>query len=172
MTTIKASILLAVTLLASGHVIALTSDITKPAIISANNQTIDLAKNFATFTGNVTIKQGSILISADRLQIFNHGNSGKEVMVLTGKPALFSQLLDQGGKMTAQAKTIRFERAKNIVSLTTDAQLKQQDSLVKSQFISYDMAKKVLLASGKGAGSSGSSKRVTTILQPTNNEKK
>jgi len=169
MTTIKASIFLALSLFASGHAVALDSDARKPAVISANNQTIDLAKNYALLSGGVTIKQGSIVISADRLKIYNHGNSGKEIMVLTGNPAKFSQKLEQGGLLTAQAKTIRFERANNIVSLTTDAQLKQQDSLVKSQFISYDMANKLLLANSKGK--SNSSKRVVTILQPTSDKK-
>ena len=170
MKKIKASTLLALTLLASAHAIALTSDVNKPAVISANNQTIDLVKNFAMLSGNVTIKQGSILISADSLKIYNHGKSGKEIMVLTGNPAKFSQQLEQGGQLKAQAKTIRFERAKNIVSLTTDAQLKQQDSLVKSQFISYDMAKKVLLANNQDKTTP--SKRVVTILQPTSSDKK
>lgn len=166
MTTIKTSILLSLALLVSSNAIALDDDIKKQAIIASNNQKIDIAKNFAVFTGAVTIRQGSILISADRLEIFNHGHSGKEVMVLTGNPARFSQELEQGGKVTAHANEIRFERANNIIRLTTNAQLQQNESLVKSQHINYDMARKLL----KANGDADAKKRVTTILQPTKDD--
>ena len=105
------------------------------------------------------------------MEIFNHGQSGKEVMILTGSPARFSQKLEDGGQVTAHANQIRFERANNIIRLTTNAQLQQNESLVKSQFISYDMARKLLIANGTVSGKVDPSKRVITILQPTNDDK-
>ena len=166
MTIIKASILLAIALFTT-NATALESDIKQQAIIDADHQEIDLAKNFAVFSGNVTIKQGSILISATRLEIFNHGVSGKEVMILTGDPARFSQQLALGDKVIAQANEIRFERSNNMIKLTNNAQIQQNESLVKGQFISYDMANKLLSANG----STDNKKRVTTILQPTKDKK-
>lgn len=170
MTIIKASILFSMALFASSNAIALNDDIKKQAIIASNNQKVDIAKNFAVFSGDVTIKQGSILISAERLEIFNHGHSGKEVMILTGNPAKFSQDLEQGDKVTAHANQIRFERANNIIRLSKNAQLQQNESLVRSQSISYDMARKLLIANGNTNEKLDANKRVTTILEPTNDD--
>ncbi|NRA84106.1 MAG: lipopolysaccharide transport periplasmic protein LptA [Gammaproteobacteria bacterium] len=171
MTTLKASIFITIALFISNNAMALDDDINQPTLIFSDNQKIDIDNSFAIYSGNVTIKQGSILITADLLKIHNNGQPGQEVMVLTGNPATFSQALELDGTVKASAKAIRFERANNTITLNIDAQLQQNESLVKSQFISYDMAHKVLIANGNSKGDSDPSKRVITILQPTTDKK-
>lgn len=162
MKTIKASALLILALLFNDQSLALADDFSKQAAISADNQYIDIGKSVAVYTGNVKITQGSISISADRLEIYNHGNSGLELMVMVGKPAKFTQTVDDGTVITAHASEVRFERAKNIIKLNRDAQLTWGKNVVKGELITYDMIKKLLNADGDLKKDN----QVTTILQP------
>lgn len=165
MKTIKASALLFLALITCNQSFALSDDFSKKASISADNQYIDIGKSVAVYKGNVKITQGSINISAERLEIYNHGNSGLELMVLTGKPAKFSQTVDDGTVISAQAREIRFERGTNVIKLSNTAQLTWGKNTVSGELITYDMIRKLLNADGDA----NKQNQVTTILQP--NEK-
>jgi len=162
MKTIKASALLLLAIFC-GKSFALSDDFNKEASISSDSQYIDIGKNVAVYKGNVKITQGSISISADRLEIYNHGNSGLELMVLIGKPASFSQTVDDGTVISAQASEVRFERGTNIIKLNRNAQLTWGKNVVKGELITYDMIRKLLNADGDAKRE----KQVTNILQPT-----
>jgi len=164
MKIIKASALLLLAIFC-GKSLALSDDFNKEASISSDNQYIDIGKNVAVYKGNVKITQGSITISADRLEIYNHGNSGLELMVLIGKPARFSQTVDDGTIISAQASEVRFERAANVIKLSRKAQLTWGKNVVKGELITYDMIRKLLNADGDAERDN----QVITILQP--NEK-
>jgi len=165
MKTIKASVLLILALMTCNQSLALTSDFSQQAKISADNQYIDIGKSVAIYRGNVKITQGSITVNADRLEIYNHGNKGLELMVLSGKPARFSQTVDDGTVISAQANEVRFERGSNIIKLSSQAQLTWGNNTVNGELITYDMLRKLLNADGD----ENKENQVTTILQP--NEK-
>jgi len=162
MKTIKASVLLFLALLTCNEALALSDDFNQQASITADNQYIDIGKSVAVYKGNVKIIQGSISISADRLEIYNHGNSGLELMVLKGNPARFSQTVDDGTVISAQASEVRFERGANIIKLNNKAQLTWGKNTVKGELITYDMIRKLLNADGDASKEN----QVTTILQP------
>jgi len=161
----KASALLFLALICCQKSFALTGDFKQEAAVTADSQYIDIGKSIAVYKGNVTITQGSISIMADRLEVYNHGNSGLELMVLIGNPAIFSQTVDDGTVISAQAKEVRFERASNIIKLNREAQLTWGKNVVKGETITYDMIRKLLNADGNAEKDN----QVTTILQP--NEK-
>jgi len=165
MKTIKASVILLLALFTCNKSLALSDDFSQKAKISSDNQYIDIGKSVAIYRGNVKITQGSITISADRLEIYNHGNKGLELMVLKGKPARFSQTVDDGTVISAQANEVRFERGSNIIKLNHKAQLTWGKNTVKGEIITYDMIRKLLNADGDA----NKENQVTTILQP--NEK-
>ncbi|MDP2560703.1 lipopolysaccharide transport periplasmic protein LptA [Psychrobium sp. 1_MG-2023] len=162
MKTLKASAFFLLALLTSNTATALSDDFKQQASINADNQYIDLAKNIAVYKGNVTIKQGSIEITADRLEVYNHGEHGVELMVLIGRPARFSQRVGDGNNISAQAKEIRFERGTNIIKLNRSAQLTWGKNVVKGDTISYDMVRQLLNADRNA----NKKDQVTTILQP------
>jgi len=162
MKTIKASAFLFLATLFCNQSFALSDDFSKEASISADNQYIDIGKSVAVYKGNVKIVQGSITISADRLEIYNHGNSGLELMVLIGKPARFSQTVDDGTVISAHANEVRFERGSNVIKLSRSAQLTWGKNIVKGELITYDMIRKLLNADGDA----NNDNQVTTILQP------
>lgn len=163
MTIRKASLLPLLCLLLSPTLLALENDFEQQIVIESDRESLDIARNIAIFYGPVKITQGSILIEAGRLEVSNRGQSGKEIMVATGNPASFSQQLEDGRFVKAQAKEIRFERAINMLKLTQDAQLSQDDSIVKGGTISYDMGRQELIAEP----STDKNDKVTTILQPS-----
>lgn len=162
MKIIKASALFFLALFSSEQAIALSNDFNQQASISADNQYVDIGKSVAIYKGNVKITQGSISISADRLEIYNHGNSGLELMVLKGKPAKFSQTVDDGTVISAEARELRFERGTNVIKLSNNAQLTWGKNTVKGELITYDMNRKLLNADGD----INKENQVTTILQP------
>lgn len=165
MKLLSLSALLLVSVLAQSSAQALTEDLKQKAHISADNQNIDIGNSLATYKGNVRITQGTIKIVADFLKVYNHGRRGQEVMVFSGKPASFSQTMDDGAKISAQAKDIRFERANNLIKLSSDVAVKWGENTVNGDAISYDIAKRILNADGN----SKNDEQVTTILQPKDN---
>ncbi|NRA60043.1 MAG: lipopolysaccharide transport periplasmic protein LptA [Psychrobium sp.] len=164
----NASFILLMLVLPLGSANALTDDFTKQAKISSDKWHIDLQKNIAVYTGNVHIRQGSIEITAQRLEIYNHGKSGQEQMVLIGSPARFSQRIEDGTLISAQAKEIRFERHTNILKLLRQAKVTWGKNITSGDYISYDMVRKSLNADGD----STKNKQVITILQPTKKKNK
>ena len=163
MTIRKVSLISLLCLCISPSLWALNDDFKQQIVIESDRESLDIARNIAIFYGPVRITQGSILIEAGRLEVSNRGQSGKEVMVATGNPASFSQQLEDGRYVKAQAKEIRFERANNLLLLSQDAQLSQDASVVESGNIRYDMERQVLIAEPGEAKED----KVRTILQPS-----
>jgi len=167
MKLLSLSAILLIGVLSHSNAYALNDDIKKEAQISANNQQIDMGKSIAIYKGNVRITQGSIEIIADYLKVFNHGRRGEEVMVFSGEPAKFSQTMDDGTRISAQAKDIRFERATNLMILTQEVIVSWGETTATGDAFNYDIKKRILNASGDLKND----EQVTTILKPKSDEK-
>lgn len=168
-----ASLLLAASLPA----LALTGDSDKPVNIDSENQSLDLQGNVATFTGNVIVTQGSIKITADKVVVTRPGGDSKKTIVdAYGNPATFYQMQDNGKPVQGHASKLHYELANDFVELTGNAYIEQLDSNIKGDRITYLVKEQKMQAY-----SQGQSKRVTTVLVPsqlqdkptsTNSEKK
>ncbi|AUX92096.1 lipopolysaccharide ABC transporter substrate-binding protein LptA [Mixta gaviniae] len=157
-------LLLITTLLAASvPALALTGDSEKPVNIDSANQALDLQGNVATFTGNVIVTQGSIKITADKVVVTRPGgDSNKTIVDAYGNPATFYQLQDDGKPVKGHAQKMRYELAKDFVELTGNAYIEQLDSNVKGDRITYLVKEQKMQAF-----SQGQSKRVTTVLVPS-----
>jgi lipopolysaccharide export system protein LptA len=148
---------------------ALETDRDQPVEISADRAELD-EKNFsARYVGHVELKQGSLQIKADSLSIQATADGKVEVVTATGEPAELSQQPDADtAPITAKARTIDYRVADDIVTLTGDAEARQENNLFRGEVIQYDMQKKVLQASGRDANdATGSTQgRVRMILYP------
>ncbi|AAW84884.1 lipopolysaccharide transport periplasmic protein LptA [Aliivibrio fischeri] len=141
---------------------ALSSDTEQPIHINSNSQNFDMQSNQVTFTGNVTLKQGSIEIFADKIVVIRpQGKEGREVLEAYGKPTRFSQLTDDGKTLKGKANKLRYELENEFLKMTDSAELTQDDSIIKGKVITYNMKTQKLIADG------GKDDRVTTILQPS-----
>jgi lipopolysaccharide export system protein LptA len=150
---------LLVLLFISGSVFAKNTDFSAPLQVDADRNNADLKQQTLTYSGNVIVQQGSLLIKANELIVDRSAGEGNEVFIAKGSPAVYSQLLDGDKPIQASAEEIRYAVAKRILTLTGKAEITQSGSLVRSAKIEYDLQKEQLSAE-KGEGE----ERVRTIF--------
>ena len=153
-------------ILAAPQALALKSDTEQPIYINSDSQQLDMKSNQVIFSGDVSLKQGSININAERIVVTrNAKNEAIEKIEAFGKPTHFSQLLDDGKTLSAQADTLEYQIVSDELSMRGQAQLAQEGNVIKGSVIRYQIAKQTLIADGSHT------ERVTTILQPNQIEK-
>ena len=139
-------------------------DLKQELKIAAVSQFADIKNNQIIFNGPVKIVQGSININADELRAYTPENSTTKRLIATGKPATFSQELDDGEIGTASANEITYDLATTTLTLTGNAKLDQAGSQVTGNRIKYNINAQELIAESTGKGED----RVITIIQPEN----
>ncbi|GGP64915.1 lipopolysaccharide transport periplasmic protein LptA [Shewanella saliphila] len=139
-------------------------DLKQELKISSVSQSADIKNNQIIFNGPVTIVQGTININADELRAFTPENSTSKRLIATGKPATFSQELDDGNIGTASANEITYDLATTTLTLSGNAKLNQAGSQVTGNRIKYNITAQELVAESTGKGQD----RVITIIQPDN----
>ncbi|OOF71137.1 lipopolysaccharide transport periplasmic protein LptA [Rodentibacter caecimuris] len=156
-------LLTAVMMIASASSFALKDDTNQPINVVSDNQSLDMENSVVTFIDNVVITQGSILIKAQKVVITRAPeNSGKKGTVEAfGSPVTFHQLLDDGKSVDGKANKVHYDLDAEFLTLTGNAELKQLDSKIVGQYITYDVKKQQLKAKGSPKS------RVTTVLIPT-----
>jgi len=159
----KISLLSLFTLLcAAPYTWALSTDSQQPVYIDSDSQQLDLKSNKVTFVGNVTLKQGSINISAKKLVVTRDSKDGKiQEIQGFGNLATFSQLTDEGKTLYGEAKKLNYQMALDQLIMTGQAMLSQDDSVIKSTQIRYKISEQKLIADSKNTND-----RVSTVLQP------
>lgn len=141
-------------LIAAGMILTTTmvhaarDDFKHPIEIDSTSQHIDLKENTTVFNGNVSVVQGSLSIRADFMKVSGQDKKGQEIYIAKGSPAIYRQTLDDGKPIVAQARNIRYDVASRSLILTGQAQLKQNDSLVASETIRYNLDSQTLQAEG------------------------
>src|SRR5690606_29779363 len=129
--------------LAAGHVPvagALESDRDQPAVIDADAVDIDFQQGLRVYTGNVKLRQGTIRLDADRVEV-RFKDDQLETAVAEGNPAVFRQRPD--GKdvdVVGEGRYIHMDEINNIITLTNNAVLTQGADSVSGRVIIYNMA--------------------------------
>lgn len=134
--------------------------------IQADNNVTSIKDNISTYLNNVEIRQGSLLIKADKLEANASAGKGSEVFIASGNPASYSQVLKEGDNpVTASATEIRYDLASRTLTLSGNAKLVQSGSMVQGAVIRYNLEKQEL-----SAESGDENSRVTTIFTPEGKE--
>ncbi|MBU2881924.1 lipopolysaccharide transport periplasmic protein LptA [Psychrosphaera sp. B3R10] len=128
--------------------------------IKSDNQDLNYNNNTMYFKGNVVVSQGPISIKADELFVDTQDGTG-EKLIAKGSPALFTQIDEENGNLTAKANEIEYFVTTQTLKLSGDAKFKQGGSEVQSGSIEFDLAKKRVKADGD-ASTGG---RVTTTIK-------
>lgn len=149
--------------LASSSAFALKDDVNQTINIVSDNQSLDMEKSVVTFTDNVVITQGSIIIKANKVVITRPAEKSgkKETVEAFGTPVTFHQQLDNGTPVDGKANKVHYDLGSEFLTLTNNAELKQLDSKINGSVITYDVKKQQLKANGNGKS------RVTTVLIPS-----
>ncbi|GLP95829.1 lipopolysaccharide transport periplasmic protein LptA [Paraferrimonas sedimenticola] len=149
--------------LVSTSAAAVTADYLQQVTINSDTQSADINESLIIFDGNVVVRQGSMEIKADRLTAQTNEDKTAKVLVATGQPATYEQVMENGAPASASAEEIRYDIATSTLTMIGNASLEQTGNKVTGHQIRYNMETQRIIAES----SQGSNDRVTTILQPS-----
>lgn len=138
--------------------VAEEADFKQEIVIVAKKQSSDLKNKIASYMEDVKITQGTLSIEADVVKVTNQEGTELKNYLATGKPARFSQILDDGQKIELQADEVSYSPATQTITIKGNASVSQEGSMVKGDIITYNIATEQLSAE--------SASTVTTILKP------
>lgn len=149
------------TLLPLGVAYALPTDRDQPVQVSADSARFNEKTGIATYSGAVLVKQGTLEIRADEIVITTDKKGAILTSVAKGRPARYQQQIDpKKGLVTAEAQRIDYDAKNEIITLTTNARLKQDGSSFQGNIITYNSLRQQVDAKGDGAN------RVQLIFPP------
>ncbi len=144
---------------------AAKKDLEQEITIKSQRQAADLKNKIASYLDNVSIRQGSISITADIVKVFSRIDKKtgikNDTYLAKGKPAIFQQKLEDGSLISLQADEISYHPNTNTITVSGNALVKQAGSEVSGNEITYNTLTERLEAQ------SADNQSVTTVLQPT-----
>lgn len=148
------------------------ADRDKPIELEADTVTVNDAKKTSTYTGNVILTQGTLVIHADKL-VVREDKDGFQHSTSTGNPTTFKQKREGKDEyMEGSAQRIEYDGRMDKVQLYTKAWVKRGEDIVHGDFISYDANAEYAEVIGgvKSSTEGGNSGRVKAIIQPKNKQ--
>jgi len=148
-----------------GRAMAEAADRDKPIDLEADTVKVDDSKQISTYSGNVILTQGTLVIHADKL-IVREDNQGFQHSTSLGNPTTFKQKMEGKSEyMEGSAQRIEYDGRMDKVQLYTKAWVKRGADIVHGDYIMYDAnAEYAEVIGGGPQGSSGG--RVRAIIQP------
>ncbi len=138
-----------------------------PQNLTINSDTFhfDNQTGIATYTGNVIATQGERHLTGDRLEIYRDEKSGKmDHIIIYGKPAHYEGPTEEGKPpIFAKALEITYNIPTKFLTLTGDAQVKQEGDIYRSHIIEYDGIKETVYSPPSNKG------QTTIILKDIDN---
>ena len=165
---------LAAALVTSTPALAEKADRSKPIHLEADRVTVDDAKQIATFTGNVVLTQGTMVMRGDRMEVrqdkegFRHGT-------MWGNLAYFRQKREgYDDHIEGWAERVEYDGRADKVQMFSRALLKRGQDEVRGSYISYDSNTEFFQVDGaaKTAKSAPGEGRVKIIMQPKARDEK
>lgn len=141
---------------------ALPSDANQPIRLLADRATYVESTGVTTYSGNVTIEQGTLKIAADNITL-NLSNDRKITSaVASGKPATFQQIITkEKGLAKGRANRIDYNAVTGIVTLSGGAKLTQAGASFAGNTIRYS------LKAGDVEANAGGGQRVELVFPPS-----
>ncbi len=167
---LKLTLLCLLCLSFAGQVLAESADRDKPIDLEADTVKVDDAKQISTYSGNVILTQGSLIIRADKL-IVREDSSGFQHSTSIGNPTTFKQKREGKDEyMEGSALRIEYDGRMDKVQLYTKAWVKRGEDIVHGDYISYDANAEYaeVIGGTKSADGVTSSGRVRAVIQPKN----
>lgn len=146
----------------AGNAYARREDSQQPITIEADKAKVDEKKGVSTYTGNVLLRQGSIQIKSDELQVLSK-NGGLDKLVATGKPVIYLQSGDvEKGDIVGEAYKMEYFANEGKLILLENAKLSQGQNMFSGNRIAYDTQKEIVSAAVSEQGT----QRVQVTIQP------
>lgn len=145
------------------------ADRDKPIDLEADTVKVDDAKQTSTYSGNVILTQGTLVIRADKL-IVREDSEGFQHSTSLGNPTTFKQKREGKNEyMEGSAQRIEYNGRMDKVQLYTKAWVKRGEDIVHGDYIMYDAnAEYAEVIGGNTSVANPGSGRVRAIIQPKN----
>ncbi len=131
---------------------ALEADRQQPISIKAERVSIDERRGVSTYSGAVEMRQGSLTLEAERVEVRRKGES-LESLHAEGQPARFSQLPEgRSEKVMGEARRIDYITTEGLVRLRGGALLRQDGDRFSGEQIDYDLGRDHIQAEGGEGG--------------------
>ena len=157
-------------------VMALATDRSQPIELEADTADIDDLKGISIYTGNVILTQGSMVIKAYKLTLYNDNNKELEKAVAVGqkgKLSTFKQRPEGKDKdLRARASTMIYFLKKDKIHLLKQATVWQGGDTFSGDKIIYDTKHETVVASSqkdKDGKPIKTGNRVKVTIQPKKN---
>jgi lipopolysaccharide export system protein LptA len=144
----------------------LASDRDLPIRIVADSAVRDEVTGETRYEGHVSLTQGGLSINAHSLML-KEQSDGKAVLIATGNPAILNKDAEAGEPSTfAYANRIEYMDAERRVRLDGDATIIQEDAIISSETIDYQVDTSRVIAAG-GPEEGKLKQRVEVVLPPS-----
>jgi len=141
---------------------AFTGDDSQTIVVESDSAERNEKTGLTQYSGHVVIRQGSLIIDANKVEIYYEGNRVDRI-VCDGNPASFQQQSGSGKQVLARAGIIEYLPADKIINLKTDASLSRNGTLIKGDSINYDIANETWRAKGDNQSTQ---KRIQLVIPP------
>ena len=143
------------------------ADKNKPVNLESDSARMDDAQKLAIYEGHVVLTQGTLLITADRIDV-RQDERGFSSGEATGKPVYFRQKMEgRDDYAEGWASRLEYDGHTEKLKLTGQARLKRGDDDLRGNLITYDGKTEFFQAQGSISGSPG---RVRAVIRPKNGE--
>lgn len=160
-------LLSAILLLQVPTCIAERADHDMPINLEADQVLIDDMQQISTFTGNVRLSQGSLLIRGEKIVVMQDMNGFKHATAY-GQTAGFRQKREgMEGYVEGFGERIEYDTQAETLNLYKQARLKRDQDEVRGEHITYSAKTEIFQVNGSSAISGDASpQRVRAVLQP------
>jgi lipopolysaccharide export system protein LptA len=152
---LMSKLILLTTLFFSTFAIALTEDAQRPIEIEAESVMVDEISGFNEFIGNAVVKQGSLAMTAEIIQVQTNVD-GVETMKAKGtldQPAKYIQSQENQERfIEATATLITYDVNEGMIFLVGDAYLIQGFDSFSGESLTYDINNDKVLVKGSEDG--------------------
>lgn len=142
-----------------------------PINLEADQVLIDDAQKISTFTGNVRLSQGTLLIRGDKIVVIQDKDGFKHATAY-GKTAELRQKREGlDGYVEGYGERIEYDTQAETVNLYKQARLKRDQDEVSGEHITYNAKTDIYEVNGSSTGSGDAPpQRVRAVLQPKQKE--
>jgi len=148
-------IILLTTIFFTTYVFALSDDVKQPIEIEAETVIVDEVSGFNEFTGDAEVRQGSLLMTAELIQVQTNAE-GVETMKAIGtvdKPAKYMQSQESQSRfIEATAILITYDVNKGMIFLVGNANLIQGFDSFSGDTLTYDINNDKVIVKGSEDG--------------------
>ncbi len=142
------------------------ADREKPINLDAQRATLDAAKNVRILEGNVVMVQGTMRITAERVEIRTDSEQFITA-VATGNPVTFRQKREGCDEyIDGFAERAEFDDRKDVLRLISHARIKSGEDELKSDFIVYNAATDEYEVLGNRPDAAKNDGRVNMVIFP------